>query len=68
MPFEHSENLNDQNQAVLLFTQIGDEEQIDYAKRHRDVIVRFGRFPHRNALLGRTPRPDELAAGNADPF
>ena len=68
MPFQHSENLDDQNQAVLLFTEIGDEEQIDYAKRHREVIARFGRFPHRNAILGRTPRPDELAASDADPF
>ena len=68
MPFEHSENLRDQNRAVLLFTDLGDDEQIEYAKRHRDIIQRFGRFPHRNALLGRTPRPDEVAAGNPTPF
>lgn len=68
MPFEHSENLDDQNRAVLLFTQLGDEEQELYAKRHRDIIERFGRFPHRNAILGRTPRPEEVAAGNLDPF
>jgi uncharacterized protein (DUF924 family) len=68
MPFQHSENLDDQNRAVLLFTEIGDEEQIGHAKRHRALIERFGRFPHRNAILGRTPRPDEIAAEGADPF
>jgi uncharacterized protein (DUF924 family) len=68
MPFQHSENLDDQNRAVLLFSEIGDEEQIGYAKRHRALIERFGRFPHRNAILGRTPRPDEIAAEGADPF
>jgi uncharacterized protein (DUF924 family) len=68
MPFEHSENLDDQNRAVLLFTQLGDEEQIEYAKKHRDVIARFGRFPHRNAMLGRAPRPDEFAAGDVVPW
>jgi uncharacterized protein (DUF924 family) len=68
MPFEHSEDLDDQNRAVLLFTQLGDAEQIDYAERHRDIIARFGRFPHRNAMLGRAPRPDEIAAGDVTPF
>jgi uncharacterized protein (DUF924 family) len=68
MPFEHSEKLEDQNRAVLLFTEIGDDEQIDYAKRHRAIIERFGRFPHRNAVLGRAPRPDELAAGEVVPW
>ena len=68
MPFEHSENLDDQNRAVLLFTQLGDDEQVKYAKLHRDVIARFGRFPHRNALLGRAPRPDEVAAGDVVPW
>lgn len=68
MPFEHSEDLDDQNRAVLLFTAIGDDEQVDYAKKHRDVIARFGRFPHRNAVLGRAPRPDEIAAGDIFPW
>ena len=63
MPFQHSENLEDQNRAVLLFTGIGDDEQIRYAKHHRDVIQRFGRFPHRNAILGRAPCPGEAAEG-----
>jgi uncharacterized protein (DUF924 family) len=68
MPFQHSENLDDQNRAILLFTEIEDEHQLRYAKHHRDVIARFGRFPHRNAILGRAPRRDELAAGDLDSF
>ena len=68
MPFEHSENLDDQNRAVLLFSQLGDEEQVRYAKKHREVIERFGRFPHRNAMLGRAPRADEIAAGDVFPW
>ncbi|HEY4070893.1 MAG TPA: DUF924 family protein [Sphingomicrobium sp.] len=68
MPFEHSENLENQNRAVLLFSEIGDEEQIEYAKKHRDIIERFGRFPHRNAMLGREPRPGEIAAGDVFPW
>jgi uncharacterized protein (DUF924 family) len=68
MPFEHSEDLDDQNRAVLLFSELGDEEQVKYAKLHRDVIARFGRFPHRNKMLGRDPRPDEIAAGDVFPW
>jgi uncharacterized protein (DUF924 family) len=68
MPFQHSEKIDDQNRTVLLFTQIGDEEQIKYANRHRDIIQRFGRFPHRNSILGRTSRPDEIAAGADKPW
>ncbi len=63
MPFQHSENLEDQDSAVLLFTEIRDEHQLGYAKHHREIIARFGRFPHRNAILGRASRPDEIAAG-----
>jgi uncharacterized protein (DUF924 family) len=68
MPFQHSENLADQNRSLLLFTALGDEEQLGYAKKHHDVIARFGRFPHRNAILGRQPRPDEVAAGDVFPW
>lgn len=63
MPFQHSENLDDQNRSVLLFTKIADDQQLGYARHHRDVIERFGRFPHRNSILGRASRPDEIAAG-----
>ncbi|HKC01815.1 MAG TPA: DUF924 family protein [Sphingomicrobium sp.] len=68
MPFEHSENLDDQDRGVLLFTQLGDDEQVRYAKKHRDVIARFGRFPHRNAMLGRAARAGEIAAGDVMPW
>ena len=63
MPFMHSEKLDDQNRAVLLFTKLGDEHQLGYAKHHREIIEKFGRFPHRNAILGRASRPEEIAAG-----
>jgi uncharacterized protein (DUF924 family) len=68
MPFQHSENLADQNRSVLLFTASGDDDQLGYAKHHRDIIARFGRFPHRNAILGRAPRPEEIAAGDVAPW
>ncbi|MDK1388300.1 DUF924 family protein [Sinorhizobium sp. 8-89] len=61
MPFEHSENLADQTMAVKLFTELGDADYLDYAIRHRQVIEQFGRFPHRNAILGRTSTPAEEA-------
>jgi uncharacterized protein (DUF924 family) len=68
MPFQHSESLADQNRSLLLFTDLGDAEQLDYAKKHHAVIERFGRFPHRNAMLGRAPRADEIAAGDVVPW
>jgi uncharacterized protein (DUF924 family) len=68
MPFEHSENIADQNRGLLLFTKLGDSNALDYAKKHHAIIERFGRFPHRNRMLGRTPRPAELAAGAITPF
>ena len=68
MPFQHSEDLDDQNRAVLLFTQLGDEHQLGYAKHHREIIARFGRFPHRNSTLGRASRPEEIAAGADKPW
>ncbi len=68
MPFQHSENLADQNRSVQLFTQLGDDYQLGFAKKHHDIIERFGRFPHRNAMLGRPPRPAEVEAGNVVPW
>jgi uncharacterized protein (DUF924 family) len=68
MPFEHSEDLEDQERAVALFVALGDPELIDFARRHHAIVERFGRFPHRNAALGRAPRPDEIAAGDVHPF
>jgi len=69
MPFEHSEKLLDQHLAVGLFTALKDTaprhlrgvagNNLRYAQQHRDIILRFGRFPHRNAVLGRTPSAEE---------
>ncbi|TFZ01320.1 DUF924 family protein [Ramlibacter rhizophilus] len=58
LPFEHSESLADQHRAVEL-TQALDAETHRWAVIHRDIIERFGRFPHRNTLLGRVTTPDE---------
>ena len=62
MPFEHSESLADQDRSVELAATIEGEagaSYLDYARRHRDVIARFGRFPHRNGCLGRVNTPGE---------
>ncbi|MCR6495565.1 DUF924 domain-containing protein [Thermomonas sp. S9] len=59
LPFEHSEAMADQRRAVELFTALGDADLLGYAVAHRDVIARFGRFPHRNAALGRVSTPEE---------
>jgi uncharacterized protein (DUF924 family) len=58
LPFEHSESLEDQDRAVKLMTPLPDDS-LRWALIHRDIIVRFGRFPHRNAVLGRDTTPDE---------
>jgi uncharacterized protein (DUF924 family) len=68
MPFQHSEALKDQVQSLLLFTALGDDEQLGYARKHHEVIEKFGRFPHRNAVLGRKPTAMELAAGEVVPW
>ena len=61
MPLMHSEDLAVQEVALPLFDQFTDSRTVDVASRHRDVIVRFGRFPHRNAALGRVSSAAELA-------
>jgi uncharacterized protein (DUF924 family) len=68
MPFQHSEDLGDQRRSIALFTALGDDYQLGYAKKHHDVIERFGRFPHRNAVLGRPSRPAETEAGEVVPW
>jgi len=65
MPFEHAEDATMQARAVELFGMLaaehpGFDDMLDYAHRHRDVIARFGRFPHRNGILGRASTPDEV--------
>ncbi|MBD2015052.1 DUF924 domain-containing protein [Microcoleus sp. FACHB-53] len=63
LPFEHSENLTHQHQCLELFSTLKDEPEcvssVDYAHRHFKVIERFGRFPHRNEILGRESTPEE---------
>ena len=61
LPFEHSEDLTDQNRSVELFRATGNATTLDYAIRHQVIIERFGRFPHRNAILGRTSTAQEEA-------
>ena len=66
MPFEHAEDARMQERSVSLFTTLaqteaGYEGALDYAHRHRGVIARFGRFPHRNAILGRSSSAEESA-------
>jgi uncharacterized protein (DUF924 family) len=61
LPFEHSEDLADQERAVTLMAATGDADLLKWAKLHADIIRRFGRFPHRNAMLGRTSTPEEQA-------
>jgi uncharacterized protein (DUF924 family) len=60
MPFQHAEDRAVQERSVELFTQLGDPGSLDYARQHREVIERFGRFPHRNRVLGRESTPDEI--------
>jgi uncharacterized protein (DUF924 family) len=61
MPFHHSESADDQERSVVLHEGAGDAEALHWAKHHRDIVARFGRFPHRNAILGRESTPEELA-------
>ncbi len=66
LPFEHSEAMADQEESMRLFERLGDAELIHYARLHHGLIARFGRFPHRNAALGRESTQaelDYLAAG-----
>ena len=65
LPFEHAEERSHQRTSVQLFEQLGRDEPplaglLEWAKRHHDVVERFGRFPHRNALLGRLSSAEEL--------
>lgn len=61
LPFEHSEAMADQDECVRLCEALGDAETLKWAVIHRDIIARFGRFPHRNRALGRDTTPEEQA-------
>lgn len=60
-PFMHSEHLADQDRSAALFERAGLTANLGWARHHREIVRRFGRFPHRSAILGRTSTPEELA-------
>jgi uncharacterized protein (DUF924 family) len=59
LPFEHSEDLADQERGLALYKAAGDADGLKWAGIHADIIRRFGRFPHRNAALSRVTTPEE---------
>lgn len=61
LPYMHSETLADQGRSVELFSAAGLDENLEFARGHREIVRRFGRFPHRNHMLGRTSTPEEIA-------
>lgn len=68
LPFMHSEDISDQEKSIELFKAADLEDNLRYAKHHRDIVLRFGRFPHRNAILGRentTAETEYLRSENA---
>lgn len=62
LPFEHSEDMDDQRESLRLFSQLSDASLLEFAQKHYDIIHRFGRFPHRNDILGRKSHADETDA------
>ncbi|MEA2093465.1 MAG: DUF924 family protein [Pseudomonadota bacterium] len=69
MPYMHSESLADQAHGIYLFEKAGLDENAKWAGHHLDIVRRFGRFPHRNAILGRESTPEELEwLASADGF
>ncbi|WP_293858601.1 DUF924 family protein [uncultured Alsobacter sp.] len=61
LPFMHGEDLAAQDRSLALAEAAGDPDGVKWARHHRDIVVRFGRFPHRNAILGRPSTPEEVA-------
>jgi uncharacterized protein (DUF924 family) len=68
LPFEHSEAMADQDRCCALVKALGNADLLHWAELHADIIRRFGRFPHRNAVLGRTTTPAEKAFLDSDGF
>lgn len=66
MPLMHSEDLADQDLSVELFAAAGLDNNLRFAKHHREIVRRFGRFPHRNAILGRSSTSEEIDYLNSD--
>lgn len=61
LPFQHAETRDDQARSIELFTALGNPNNLDFALRHQAIIACFGRFPHRNSVLGRASTAEELA-------
>ena len=61
MPFMHSEDMTDQDRSIALYDAAGLENNLKFARHHRDIVCQFGRFPHRNAILGRASTTEEEA-------
>lgn len=61
LPFQHAEDIAAQDRAVALSEAFGNADTVKWARHHRDIVARFGRFPHRNAILGRETTPEEAA-------
>jgi uncharacterized protein (DUF924 family) len=65
LPFEHAEDLEAQEQSIALYTALANEtglaSQLEWAAKHAAIVRRFGRYPHRNAILGRASTPEEIA-------
>jgi uncharacterized protein (DUF924 family) len=59
LPFMHSENLDNQRRCVDLYEKLGDQYSLGFAREHHNIIEQFGRFPHRNKVLGRSTTEDE---------
>lgn len=61
LPFEHSEDPRDQELSIEYYAELGDKSLLEWAEKHKAIIDRFGRYPHRNAVLGRASTPEEMA-------
>lgn len=68
LPFAHAENVGAQRSGVRLYESLGDVEALKWSRHHQDIVARFGRFPHRNAILGRTSTASEVAFLADDDF
>jgi len=66
MPYMHSENIKDQDESLILFNQEGLELNLDFALHHYEIVKQFGRFPHRNKIIGRESSKEELEYLNSD--
>jgi uncharacterized protein (DUF924 family) len=68
MPLQHSEDRQAQARSVASFAELGVPELLRYARHHQEIVDRFGRFPHRNAILGRPSTPEEIEFLKTHPF